>query len=248
MAQPMPTKTVVMDRINDALLMTPLAKARVWNPFTSIAEGNTSGFSAPPTQAAPSVPEPITDSKKFDTIKLTEKPSILRSAKSIKFLKEEEGWDQMTSDRFDQLKVASKKGYVDTGIRLMGFKAGVCTMFTCAAIGFLAKNSELLDAGSVVELFQYVDGMSGHAFAVVDRASGGTANDVATWGTACYVIDPWYARHRLTQPGNNPVKDIDGTQGSPFYEAGYIGFLNGAKARISQVTFTQAELRQMGHV
>ncbi|WP_371783602.1 hypothetical protein [Streptosporangium subroseum] len=246
--QPMPTKAVVMARINGALLGTPLAEARVLNPFASIAEGNISGFSAPSTQAAPSVPEPISDSKNFGMVKTTEKAGILISAKSIKFLKETDDWSQMTSDRFDELKVAGKKGYVVTGIELMGFKAGMCTMFTCAAIGFLAKNSELLGAGSVVELFKYVDGMSGHAFAVVDRALGGTANDVATWGAACYVIDPWYARHRLTQPGSNPVKDIDGTQGSPFYEPGYIAFLSAAKSRISQVAFTQAQLRQMGHV
>jgi hypothetical protein len=248
MAQAMPTKVAVMARINDELLMTPLAKALVWNPFTSVAEGDPSGFSAPPTQTAPSVPELINDSKNFDMIKQTEKPSILRSAKSIKFLKEEEDWGQMTPDRFDQLKAAIKKGYVVTGIGLMGFKAGVCTMFTCAAIGFLARKPELLGTGSVVELFKYVHGMSGHAFAVVDRAPGSTADDVATWGADCYVIDPWYARHRLTQPGSNPVKDIDGTQGSPFYDAGYIAFLKGAKSRISQVAFTQAELRQMSHV
>jgi hypothetical protein len=131
-------------------------------------------------------------------------------------------------------------GGARAGVSIKDFPSGVCTMFACAALGHLARNPDLLDPGSVVELFKYEGDQGGHAFIVVNRA--GTPDDVDSWGPQCYVIDPWYARHRITPPGTNAVKDM--TAGTAFHDPAFVAFLKDANSRAVQVTFPHMQLIQ----
>ncbi|WP_214108956.1 hypothetical protein [Acrocarpospora catenulata] len=232
------SKLTAMTGINEALKNTALATARVWNPFPSIADRPTSQFSSPPGND-PKVPEFIPDSQRFDNLKSLEKRSFAASAKHCGLMNEDQEWNDLTATIFEQLRARLKSDYLKRGAESLGnFPSGVCTMFACAVLGFLARNHNLLDEGSVVELFKYDGTQGGHAFVVVNRA--GTANQVNTWGAECYTIDPWYARHRGNPPGSNPVKDM--TTGTDFSDATFNQFLEEATSRTAQVTFSHQDL------
>jgi hypothetical protein len=241
MAHPVPTKLAVMTRVNAALLQTDLNTAQVWNPFTSITEGgDPSGFLGTPG-TDPRVPQVIDDTTTFTSLSTIKKSTWQATARHNSLISKDAGPEAFDEPVFERLRLALKLSYLQRGAEsVRKFPGGNCTMFTCAAIGFLAENLGLLAPGTRIELFRYTDGQSGHAFAVVDRVPG-DANVTAGWGATCYVIDPWYARHRLQAPGTNPVKDM--TAGTAFYDQAYVKFLNDAKSRISQVTFTYDELR-----
>ncbi|GII93548.1 hypothetical protein [Sinosporangium siamense] len=234
------SKLTAMTAINQALQNTRLHTAKIWNPFTSIAEGPTANFSAPPGTDH-KVPQLIADAKTFANATRGEKINFAGAAKNHGLLDKELEWNALTSPIFEQLRARLKTGYLKRGAESLGeFTSSVCTGFACAVLGHLALHNDLLDQGSVVELVNYDGLQGGHAFVVVNRA--GTANDVDSWGPQCYTIDPWYARHRTTAPGSNPVKDM--TPGSAFSDPQFNTFLKDADSRSVQVTFTHADLIQ----
>jgi hypothetical protein len=217
-------KLAAMTSINQGLLNTPLRKANVWNPFPSLAEGATVEFSASPGQD-PMVPETIPDGKMFGNATRTEKITFVAAAKHNSLLDKDAELHELTSAVFERLRSKLKADYLKRGDEsIKNFPSGVCTMFACAILGYLARNNNLLDPGSVVELFKYDGEQGGHAFVVVNRA--GQADCVDKWGAQCYTIDPWYARHKITPPGSNPVKDM--TAGTDFYDSNFNDFLKDA--------------------
>jgi hypothetical protein len=234
------SKITAMTAINQSLQNTPLRNAGVWNPFPSIAEGATAAFSAAPG-TDPKVPQVIPDTKTFANATRNEKITFAASAKHNGLLDKDLEWDALSSPVFEQLRTRLKIEYLKRGDESIGnFPSGVCTMFACAVLGHLARNHNLLDPGSVVELFKYEGDQGGHAFTVVNRQ--GTPDDVDSWGPQCYAVDPWYARHRSTAPGSNTVKDM--TAGTAFFDQGFVAFLKDAKSRTAQVTFTHMDLIQ----
>ncbi|GAA2698203.1 hypothetical protein [Nonomuraea recticatena] len=233
-------KLTAMTAVNQSLQSTSLSRARIWNPFPSLAEGSTATFSAPP-ELSPKVPEVIEDSRVFGTASRNEKIAAAAAAKNCGLLDGQLEWSTLTAPVFEQLRTRLKIDYLKHGAEsIKDFSSGVCTMFACAALGHLARNHNLLDPGSVVELFKYDGGQGGHAFIVVNRA--GTPDDVDSWGPQCYVIDPWYARHRITAPGTNAVKDM--TAGTAFHDPAFVAFLKDANSRAVQVTFPHMQLIQ----
>ncbi|GAA0384604.1 hypothetical protein Acor_47710 [Acrocarpospora corrugata] len=231
-------KLTAMTNINNALQNSALHTAKVWNAFHSIAEGPTAAFKADPG-TDPKVPELIPDSKTFMALSRNEKITFASSAKHNGLLDKDLEWTDLTAPIFGQLRNRLKTDYLKRGDEsIANFPSGLCTMFACAVLGFLARNHHLLDNGSVVELFNYQGEQGGHAFVVVNRA--GTENDVDSWGAACYTIDPWYARHRLNAPGSNAVKDM--TAGTNYSDLAFNQFLKDANSRKVHVTFTHLDL------
>ncbi|MEV7965827.1 hypothetical protein AB0O34_07565 [Sphaerisporangium sp. NPDC088356] len=234
------SKITAMTAINQSLQNTALSSARVWNPFHTLAEGPTNVFSANPGWS-PMVPEVIPDAKTFANAGRGEKITYSGLAKQAGLLDKDLEWTDLTSPVFERLRGKLKIDYLKRGAEsIKNFPSGVCTMFACAVLGHLAVNNNLLDNGSVVELFKYEGDQGGHAFIVVNRM--GAANDVDSWGAECYTIDPWYARHRINAPGSNPVKDM--TAGTNFSDPLFNTFLKDANSRTAMVTFTHLELIQ----
>ncbi|MEV4164630.1 hypothetical protein [Nonomuraea dietziae] len=234
------SKLTAMTAINQSLQSTSLSSARVWNPFHSLAEGPTAAFSARP-DLDPQVPQVIADAKTFANASRNEKITFAAAAKHSGLLDKELEWSALTAQVFEQLRTQLKIDYLKRGDEsIKNFSSGVCTMFACAVLGHLARNHNLLDPGSVVELFKYEGDQGGHAFIVVNRQ--GTPDDVDSWGPQCYVIDPWYARHRITAPGTNAVKDM--TAGTAFHDPAFVAFLKDANSRAVQVTFPHMQLIQ----
>lgn len=238
MTTPAQAKISAMAAINEGLLLTPLATAKVWNPSKSITEPMTPSFSGSPGLVG--VPEFVADKVTF-AAPGRQKQNLVLLAKKAGLIDSEANWAQMTSEVVEELRVRAKKAYVTYGRELLKtMKGGVCTMFTCAAIGWVAENAESLPDDAVVELFAHVDSGAGHGFAVVDRNRMGNADKVDEWGDLCFVVDPWFARHRRTPPGTDHVKNL--VVNDPFHLAAYVDFLKEPKARVSQLTFTKAEL------
>jgi len=234
------SKITAMTNINDALQHTSLNSAKIWNAFPSLAEGPTNGFSAKP-EIDPKVPQLIPDAKTFADLSLNDKINFSGLAKNNKLLSHDEEREALTPLIFEQLRTRMKINYLKHGDEsIKNFHSGVCTMFACVTLGYLARHPDLLEQGSVVELFNYTATQGGHAFVVVNRA--GTAGDVDSWGNRCYTIDAWYARHRLTPPGSNPVKDMTG--GTRFSNQAFNDFLKDAASRTVFVTFSHQDLIQ----
>ncbi|GAB1818942.1 hypothetical protein [Herbidospora sp. RD11066] len=238
MTTPAQAKTNAMASINEGLLLTPLAKAKVWNASKSITEESAPPFAG--GSGVSGVPEFVADKITY-AAPGQQKLNLVAFAKKAGLLDLEGTWGQMTHEIVEKLRVQTKKEYLTYGRQLLkDMKGGVCTMFTCGAIGWVAEHADLLPEDGVVELFAHIDKSPGHAFAVVGRDRTGDADKVDQWGDLCFVIDPWFARHRATSPGKDHVKDL--VVNDPFYLAAYVQFLKEPKTRVAQLTFTKAEL------
>ncbi|GAA3080973.1 hypothetical protein [Streptosporangium carneum] len=235
-------KQTQMAAVQAALDMTPLATAKVWNPWRHVVDSSldVADLEAPAKRGE--VPDIIADGKTFADLKAVQLGNLGAAA----------GLDgPVTGATFERARVELRKRYVAAGrAKYQTATSANCTLFACCVIGMFADRPDLLGPGVTVELVNILAtvGGQGHAYVLVGRAPG-DLHKIGTYGPSCFFVDQWYARQQAVKPGTNGVKDatsIHGDGTSPFWDLDFVGFITDDTKLAVRLTFTSDELAELG--
>lgn len=231
-------KLDTMAALQTALSKTAIATAKIWNPWDDACEKgvNLDEICGKPdlTAAPTTIPEDATFTT-YGMVKLRGFEGRFRELSKPAEV-------SLTEKTFDQAKTLLKKGYLQWArMNWRGVKGGNCTYLAGVVIGFLSENAQLVPSGATVEQFNLEEAGQGHAFVVIGREPSSKPADLSTWGSACFVVDQWYARQRITSPGTNAVKEIADTTSS-YYHADFVKFLKSGGKIYRGPAYTYQEL------
>jgi hypothetical protein len=216
-------KLAVMGALQTALAKTAIVSAKIWNPWDEACEPGIDLSTVRGTPDLTAAPITIPEDATFATSGLVSKTSYLGRFRELSKPQDV----SLTAQTFDQAKVLLKKGYLQWArANWRGVKGGNCTYLAGVVVGFLSENAHLVPRGATVEQFNLAQSGQGHAFVVIARDPASNPADLSAWGSACVIVDQWYARQRVTAPGTNAVKEIADTASS-YYDAGFRKFLAG---------------------
>ncbi len=213
-------KAAALALLQDAFAKTPIAKAKVWNPWDQVCEVGIDLVEVQGTPGLTAAPTTIPEDEAFGALGLVKKSAYLGRFRELSKTMDVD----LTKDTFDRAKLLLKTGYLQWArSNWRGVTGGNCTYFAGVTIGYLSENIKLVPPGASVEQFNLEESGQGHAFVVVGRDADSKPATPATWGKDCFVVDQWYARQRVREPGRYAVKDV--TDSSPFYDPAFLAFL-----------------------
>ena len=216
-------KLTSMQQINNAIIQTPIATAKVWNLWPTCCEPGLNTLLIKGTPDLTAAPVTIPEDATFAGLKFPAKTSFLARYRQLR----QSNDVMLSAETFEDARLVMKTDYLNWGrTNWRSIKGGNCTYFAGVTIGWLSDNIGLVPAGATVEQFDMTESGQGHAFVVVDRDPASTPGNPATWGLWCFVVDMWYARQRLTAPGTSPAKDLNDPT-SVLYLANFVQFLGG---------------------
>lgn len=233
-------KQARMAAVQTAIGKTKMTTAKLWNPWPQLLDDDVVIKRLEVAAGGGNVPEIIPDGQRFSDLKPVRLSVIGREAGL---------GGPVTESTFAEAREKIKSKYVATGrANYRGLASANCTLFACCVIGMLADQPKLLGSGVKVELINFRDttGGAGHAYVVVGRAEG-DVGDIKTYGSDCFFVDQWYARHKSGTPGVQGVKDaVPGESPNPFWDLDFYAFMSDETSPVVKLTFTSDELPKLG--
>lgn len=105
---------------------------------------------------------------------------------------------------------------------------GQCDGFACVTTSLLVGQGSPVEIGLRAEVLALqITPVSGHAFVVVNRSTGGSVADPSTWGDDSVIVDQWYALQAGSTPAAFPRFGQAG--------AGFVDWMTVSKGKLRSV-------------